>query len=140
VDGDGRNDPQGDLHEPQHGVDSPAGILNGQGYYNQVVVPSKSSQSTVFFGGVYLLAKTTNALTTPSYTQMTNWLAQFNLPYLHADMHCGAYDKNGNLYIGSDGGIFMSTDEGRPGPTSSTSASSRTCSTRSARQKRHPMP
>ncbi len=91
---------------------SPAGILNGQGYYNQVVVPSNSSQSTVFFGGVYLLAKTTNALTTPSYTQMTNWLAQFSLPYLHADMHCGAYDKNGNLYIGSDGGIFMSSDEG----------------------------
>jgi photosystem II stability/assembly factor-like uncharacterized protein len=43
---------------------------------------------------------------------MTNWLAQFNLPYLHADMHCGAYDKNGNLYVGSDGGIFMSSDEG----------------------------
>ena len=91
---------------------SPAGILNGQGYYNQLVIPSKSSQSTVFFGGVYLLAKATNALATPSYTQMTNWLAQFSLPYLHADMHCGAYDKNGNLYVGSDGGIFMSTDEG----------------------------
>jgi hypothetical protein len=91
---------------------TPATILNGQGYYNQLVIPSKSSQSTVFFGGVYLLAKTTNALTTPAYTQMTNWLAQFSLPYLHADMHCGAYDKNGNLYVGSDGGVFMSTDEG----------------------------
>ena len=91
---------------------APAGIMNGQGYYNHLVIPSKSSQSTVFFGGVYLLAKATSALSTPAYTQMTNWLAQFGLPYLHADMHCGAYDKNGNLYVGSDGGIFMSTDDG----------------------------
>jgi hypothetical protein len=43
---------------------------------------------------------------------MTNWLAQFGLPYVHADFHTGAYDKNGNLYVGSDGGIFMSADNG----------------------------
>ena len=91
---------------------SPASLLNGQGWYNQLVIPSKDSTGTVFFGGALLLAKTTNALATPSYTQMTNWLAQFSLPYVHADFHAGAYDKNGDLYVGSDGGIFKSTDNG----------------------------
>ena len=91
---------------------SPRSILNGQGWYNQLVIPSKDNQGTVFFGGALLLARTTNALATPSYTQMTNWLAQFSLPYVHADFHAGAYDKNGNLYVGSDGGIFMSADNG----------------------------
>ena len=91
---------------------SPASILNGQGWYNHLVIPSKDNTGTVFFGGALLLAKATNALATPSYTQMTNWLAQFGLPYVHADFHTGAYDANGNLYVGSDGGIFMSADNG----------------------------
>jgi hypothetical protein len=34
------------------------------------------------------------------------------LPYVHADLHVGAYDKNGNFYLGTDGGIFMSIDNG----------------------------
>jgi hypothetical protein len=91
---------------------APKSILNGQGWYNHLVLPGKDSTGTVFFGGALLLAKTTNGLGTPSYTQMTNWLAQFGLPYVHADFHAGAYDKNGNLYVGTDGGIFMSTDNG----------------------------
>ncbi|MFN2507533.1 MAG: hypothetical protein ABR589_02035 [Chthoniobacterales bacterium] len=91
---------------------SPSSLLNGQGWYNQLVIPSKDNQGTVFFGGALLLAKASNALGTASYTQMTNWLAQFSLPYVHADFHAGAYDKNGNLYAGSDGGIFMSADNG----------------------------
>ena len=90
---------------------APKSILNGQGWYNHLVIPGKDN-GTVFFGGALLLAKTTNALGTPSYTQMTNWLAQFGLPYVHADFHAGAYDINGNLYVGSDGGIFMSKDNG----------------------------
>lgn len=91
---------------------APSSLLNGQGWYNQVVLPSKSSTSTVFLGGALLMAKATNALTSPAYTQMSNWLAQFSLPYVHADFHAAAYDKNGNLYVGTDGGIFVSSDEG----------------------------
>ncbi len=91
---------------------APSSLLNGQGWYNQLVIPSKADTNTVFFGGALLLAKTTNATTTPAYTQMTNWLAQFSLPYVHADFHAGAYDAAGNLYVGSDGGIFVSGDNG----------------------------
>jgi photosystem II stability/assembly factor-like uncharacterized protein len=56
---------------------APKSILNGQGWYNHLVLPGKDSTGTVFFGGALLLAKTTSALGTPSYTQITNWLAQF---------------------------------------------------------------
>ncbi len=92
---------------------APSSLLNGQGWYNQLVIPSKLDTNTVFFGGALLLAKATSATTTrPSYTQMSNWLAQFSLPYVHADFHAGAYDANGNLYVGSDGGIFVSADNG----------------------------
>lgn len=92
---------------------SPKSLLNGQGWYNQLVIPSKDNANTVFFGGALLLAKATNATAVkPSYTQMTNWLAQFGLPYVHADFHAGAYDRNGNLYVGTDGGVFVSADNG----------------------------
>lgn len=91
---------------------APNSLLNGQGWYNQLVIPSKDNVNTVFFGGALLLARTTNATTSPAYTQMTNWLAQFSLPYVHADFHAGAYDANGNLFVGTDGGVFMSSDNG----------------------------
>src|SRR5262249_28622650 len=64
----------------------------------------------VFFGGALLLAKTTDGGS--SFSQVTNWLAQYSLPYVHADFHAGTYDAAGNLFVGSDGGLFKSTDGG----------------------------
>jgi len=43
---------------------------------------------------------------------MSDWLAMSGLPYVHCDFHTGATDRNGNLYVGTDGGIFMSNDNG----------------------------
>lgn len=92
---------------------APKTVLNGQGWYNQLVIPSNLNQNTVYFGGALLLARATNALQpAPVYKQMTNWVAQFALPYVHADFHAAAYDAEGNLYVGSDGGIFRSNDDG----------------------------
>ena len=54
----------------------------------------------------------TSALASPSYSQMSNWLAQFGLPYVHADAHAATFATDGSFYIGSDGGIFKSTDKG----------------------------
>jgi photosystem II stability/assembly factor-like uncharacterized protein len=97
---------------PNSEATAPNSLLNGQGWYNQLVIPSKADPNTVFFGGALTLAKATSAATVPSYAQVSNWLAQFSLPYVHADFHCGAYDKNGNLFVGTDGGIFRSSDGG----------------------------
>lgn len=85
-------------------------LLNGQGWYNHLTIVSPTDPNVGYFGGALLLAKTSNGGT--SFTQMTNWLAQFSLPYVHADFHAAAFDSLGNLYVGTDGGIFKSTNGG----------------------------
>ena len=85
-------------------------ILNGQGWYNQLVAVDPTNPDVAYFGGALLLAKTTDGGTT--FTQKSNWLGQFGLPYVHADLHTATFDASGNLYVGSDGGIFKSSDGG----------------------------
>jgi len=85
-------------------------LLNGQGWYDQLTLVHPTDPNTVYFGGALLLAKTANGGST--FSQISNWLAQFSLPYIHADFHAGTFDSLGNMYVGTDGGIFKSTDNG----------------------------
>jgi PKD repeat protein len=85
-------------------------LLGGQGFYNHMIVVDPTNPNTAYFGGQLLVAKTTDGGST--FRQISNWLAQFSLPYVHADMHAGHIASNGTLYIGSDGGIFRSTNGG----------------------------
>jgi uncharacterized membrane protein len=89
---------------------SQGSILNGQGWYNQLLLVDPTNPNTFYIGGALYLAKTTNGGT--SFTTMTDWLAQNGLPYVHADFHAGAFDSAGNLYVGTDGGLFESTNGG----------------------------
>ena len=85
-------------------------LLNGQGWYNHVVLVDPTNANVAYFGGALLAIKTSDGGT--SYKQISNWLAQFSLPYVHADFHASHIASNGTLYFGSDGGIFRSTDAG----------------------------
>jgi len=85
-------------------------LLNGQGWYDQLVIVDPTNPNVAYFGGALLLSKTGDGGST--YSQVSNWLAQFNLPYVHADFHAGHFASDGTLYIGSDGGIFFSADNG----------------------------
>ena len=85
-------------------------LLRGQGWYNHMTLVSPTDPNTAYFGGALLMAKTTDGGAT--FSQATNWLAQFNLPYVHADFHAGHVASNGTLYVGTDGGIFASSDGG----------------------------
>jgi photosystem II stability/assembly factor-like uncharacterized protein len=85
-------------------------ILNAQGWYNQLVVVHPTNPSIAYFGGALLLAKTADGGST--YTVMTDWLAQSGLPYVHADFHAGSFTSTGAFYVGTDGGLFKSTDAG----------------------------
>lgn len=85
-------------------------VFNGQGWYDHMLVVSPTNPNLVFFGGALHMAKTTDGGGT--YYQVTNWLGQFSLPYVHADFHAAAFDSTGKLYVGNDGGIFVSADGG----------------------------
>lgn len=85
-------------------------LLRGQGWYNHMTLVSPTDPNVAYFGGALLMAKTTDGGAT--FSQATNWLAQFNLPYVHADFHAGHVSSDGTLYVGTDGGIFASTDGG----------------------------
>lgn len=87
---------------------SVATLLNGQGWYNHLVLIDPTNANVAYFGGALLLAKTSDG--GANFYQRSNWLAQYSLPYVHADFHAGTMTANGTLYVGSDGGIFKSTD------------------------------
>jgi hypothetical protein len=91
-----------------------SGILNGQGWYNHMIIVSPTSNTTVFTGGALLTARTTDGFA--KISQISNWLRQFKLGYVHADMHAAAF-SGGTLYVGSDGGIFRSTNPTAATPT-----------------------
>ncbi|HEV8240962.1 MAG TPA: hypothetical protein VGS57_16470 [Thermoanaerobaculia bacterium] len=87
-----------------------ATLLNGQGWYDQMVIVDPANANRAWFGGALLMAKTTDGGS--SYSQASNWLAQFGLPYIHADFHAASFGPDGSFYVGSDGGLFKSSDGG----------------------------
>ena len=85
-------------------------LLNGQGWYNGTIVVNPTNANDVWFGGALLVAESTDGGST--YTEKSNWLAQFGLQYVHADFHASTYLAGGTIYLGTDGGVFVSTDGG----------------------------
>lgn len=90
-------------------------LMDTQPWYNHMILvdPADAARNTVYLGGQLASARTTNGGTT--WTLTSNWLAQYSLPYIHADFHCAAYSNLGGtprLYFGTDGGLFTSTDGG----------------------------
>ena len=85
-------------------------LLGGQGWYNQAIVVDRTNPDIVYFGGALHTAKTSDG--GQSYTILTEWLADFSLPYVHADAHSAHISSNGTLYFGTDGGIFASSNGG----------------------------
>jgi photosystem II stability/assembly factor-like uncharacterized protein len=90
-------------------------LMAGQAFYNQLVLvdPTDQTRNTVYLGGQLSTARSTDGGQT--WTIITNWLAQFGLPYSHADFHAAAFTNiNGQktIFFGNDGGLSISTDGG----------------------------
>ncbi|GAB3453393.1 hypothetical protein GCM10027321_03480 [Massilia terrae] len=90
-------------------------LMGGQAFYNHMIVvdPADASRNTVYLGGQLNTGKTTDGGQT--WRLLTNWLAQFGLPYAHADHHTAAVSTAGGkkrVMFGTDGGLFVSYDEG----------------------------
>ena len=91
-------------------------IMFDQAFYNQMVLvdPSDAARNTVYIGGQFSSAKTTNGGNT--WRVVSAWLAQNGLPYVHADHHAAAIATiKGTpiLLFGGDGGLFTSDDGGK---------------------------
>lgn len=88
-------------------------IMAGQAFYNHMVLvdPQDTSRNTVYIGGQLSSAKSTDGGN--RWRLVTNWLAQFRLPYVHADFHAAAFTTlkgEPAILFGTDGGLFISTD------------------------------
>jgi photosystem II stability/assembly factor-like uncharacterized protein len=99
-------------------------VMEGQAFYNQMILvdPTDHRRNTVYLGGQLSSVKSTDGGQT--WTVIANWLAQFGLPYVHADYHAAAMfiprgegegeSENGKMILfGTDGGLFTSTNGGR---------------------------
>jgi hypothetical protein len=90
-------------------------IMAGQAFYNHMLLvdPADAGRNTVYIGGQLSAAKSTDGGGT--WRIITNWLAQFRLPYVHADHHAAAFATlkgEPAMIFGTDGGLFISTDAG----------------------------
>lgn len=94
-------------------------LMGGQAWYNQLILvdPNDRNRNTVYLGGQLATAKTTDGGAT--WTQLSTWLpyppVNVTLPYVHADCHFATYlnvKGTRSLTFGTDGGIFVSGDDG----------------------------
>jgi photosystem II stability/assembly factor-like uncharacterized protein len=90
-------------------------LMGKQAWYNQMILvdPTDSTRNTVYLGGQYCSAKSTDGGVT--WAILTEWLGRSGLPYVHADFHCAAAATLGGqsrIYFGTDGGIFVSANGG----------------------------
>jgi hypothetical protein len=88
---------------------SPAGTdAGGQAGYDMAMCVSPTNAEEVYIAGI-IIWKTTNGGS--SFTAMTEWIYPNSRGYTHPDMHVLEYVGT-NIYSGSDGGIYKSTNQG----------------------------
>ncbi len=88
---------------------NPASNSGGQSFFDMTMAVNPSNANEIFVGGVNLY-KSTNGGT--SWTCNAYWLDGSSYEYAHADHHALEYYNSTTLYIGTDGGIFKSTNNG----------------------------
>ncbi|MEP5254194.1 MAG: T9SS type A sorting domain-containing protein [Winogradskyella arenosi] len=84
-------------------------IVGVQASRNLVIAVSDTNAEEVHAGGFTLYKSVDGGV---NFTQETSWLKSFiAYPYLHADQE-DAFFVDGNMYVGTDGGLSKSTDNG----------------------------
>ena len=92
------------------GWNANGGDAGGQGWYDLAIECSGTDANTLWVGGVNIW-KSTNGGTT--WACNAHWTGSGGLPYVHADVHCLTWvPTNNSLYVGCDGGVFRTTDNG----------------------------
>jgi len=90
-------------------MDNTTDIFDGvsQAWYDLAISASNTNQNEIYVG-VLNIWKSSNGGN--SFSQVNNWTSR-NASYTHADIHF-IRDFDNGLFVGSDGGVFKSTDSG----------------------------
>jgi len=93
------------------GFNANGGDTGGQAFYTLTLCVSQTNANELYVGGVNIW-KSTNGGT--SFTLNAHWTGGGGRPYVHADIHDIEYvpGTTGGLIVGSDGGVFRSTNNG----------------------------
>ena len=83
---------------------------NGQCWYDMAIDADPNDATTILAGGVNIW-KSTDAGQNWSINTHRSYQLSTNIEYTHADIHDIRF-FNGNLYCGTDGGIYKTTDLG----------------------------
>ena len=86
-------------------------INTGQGWYDLAIGVDPINDNNVIAGGLNFYRSTNGG---NSWTQITRWVGT-TLNYVHADHHTVVWTSggvNGQVLVGTDGGIFYSNDNG----------------------------
>jgi photosystem II stability/assembly factor-like uncharacterized protein len=88
-------------------------VLHEQAWYDQAIAVDPTNPDLVLVGGNLSMVRSTDGGQT--WAVMADWLPaanNLNLPYVHADYHAMAFSLANvkTFYVGTDGGLFSSTD------------------------------
>jgi photosystem II stability/assembly factor-like uncharacterized protein len=86
------------------------GPNHAQGNYDNAITVVPGSPHTIIVGGITIW-KYEGSATTGDWREVSCWFCPKFVPvYAHADIHAFTWGPDGTLYIGTDGGVFESTD------------------------------
>lgn len=86
-------------------------VTSGQVDYNNTIAISPTNDDIVVVGGLCVWGSDDGGLT---WEQQTAYHAPSDVlnEYIHPDVHHLAFNTNGTLYCGNDGGVYKSFDDG----------------------------
>ena len=82
-------------------------LSSGQAWYNMALAVDPANDQNVIAGGLNCYRSTDSGAT---WTQISTWVGS-TLSYIHADQQTAVWNGN-QVLVGSDGGIFYSSDGG----------------------------
>ena len=91
------------------GWDPNAGDTGGQGWYDIACGVSTTNKNEITCGGVNTWKSLDGGAT---WNLNTHWYGGGGVPYVHADLHAVEYISGTTCYLGTDGGIAVTTDGG----------------------------
>lgn len=83
---------------------------DGQGHYDLALTVAPYNKDIIWAGGIHIW-KSLNA--GMDWSLVNHWTGSYGLPYVHADIHNLVFDeKTLDLFAATDGGLFITTNQG----------------------------